>query len=368
MNALQQAAKRFPLIARPRPVCLPLSVRVSELRELSDTAAHCTTGRHLTLAAETLNKAALIASDCGASAMARSMCWRHFAAHRPGWPLEASRARLALEQLVNLARLAIRDNEGVRGRLLLHDLLHAVSNGGVAEIDGHHVMFEGLTRTDDDLRSIRTWLWGVFLAEGIRALISADHWNQAVAHAQQYRGVGRRLLDGRQATIVARCLAGDPDAALKLVTDSAPEEPWEHAVAACLDALCRQAAGRSTGNAVTEAQRRYCTLDRTPGLLVFRARLALTILDVGADREERVADRVFAALIADIRTTVDGYTAREVLTHNRGSTLLSDVERDDLTAAVRNAGLGLGTIPEPLLSDLLTAVQTSETTIETACR
>ena len=40
MNALlQQAAQRFPLIARPRPACLPLRTRVAELHDLGDAAA-----------------------------------------------------------------------------------------------------------------------------------------------------------------------------------------------------------------------------------------------------------------------------------------------------------------------------------------
>src|SRR5437868_4113262 len=275
---LQQAAQRFPLIARPRPTCLPLQARLAELRDLSRTASHSGNPDPLALAAQVLNKAALIASDCGLPEVARSLCWQHFTAYQPAWPLDASRARLALEPLVNLARLAIRDHDGARGHLLLTTLFHAVSSGGAADIDGHHIPFQDLTRTDGDLQTVRTWLWGVFLAEGIRALISAGQWEQAVAHAQQYRGVGQRLLDGRQATIVAYCLAGQTDTALKFVAGSRPIEPWEHPVAGCLEALCNSTAGHSTGGTVTKVQRQFLELDRAPELLVFRTRLGLTIL------------------------------------------------------------------------------------------
>ncbi|GAA3550189.1 hypothetical protein GCM10022419_033050 [Nonomuraea rosea] len=365
MNApLQQAAQRFPLIARPRPTCLPLRARIAELRDLADAAAHDTQEGHLTLAAETLNKAALIASDCGATALAHSLCWRHFAAYLHAWPLDASRTRSALEPLVNLARLAIRDHDGARGYLLLHTLFHALSSSGTADIDGHRVPLDGLTHTEDDLHTVRKWLWGVFLNEGIRALISAGQWDQAVAHAQQYRGVGQRLLDGRQATIVAHCIAGDTDTALKLVTTSAPEQPWEHAVAGCLDALCRCAAGHSPGDTLAGVQRRYRELDRTPELLVFRTRLGLTVLDLAADTNQLPAARIFTCLITDILATPDGYAAREVLAHKRASTLLNLAEQHELTAAVQGTGLGTGSVPEPLMSDLFSAVRTSEKVIE----
>ncbi|MFI6705464.1 hypothetical protein ACIBF7_03465 [Nonomuraea sp. NPDC050478] len=364
MNVLQQAAQRFPLIARPRPACLPLKARVTELRALIDTAAQGTDSRRLTLASEVLNKAALIASDCGDAALARSLCWRHFTAYLPAWPLDAPRARSALEPLVNLARLAIREGDGTRGYRLLKDLFHSVSTASTADIDGHEIPFDGLTRTYDDLHTVRKWLWGVFLAEGIRALISAGQWEHAVAHAQQYRGVGQRLLDGRQALIVASCLAGHTNTALKLVADSTPDQPWEHAVAACLDVLCSRAAEHSVDGTGIEAQRQFLQLDRTPGLLVFRTRLGLTILDLIADSDRSLADYMFTYLISEILAASDGYVAREVLTHNRVGSLLSLIEQHKLTSAMRDSGLGLGAIPAALMSDLSSAVRASEAVIE----
>lgn len=365
MNALlQRVAQRFPLIARPRPACVPLRTRIAELRELSDAASHGTEDKHITLASETLNKAALIASDCGVPALARSLCWRHFTAYLSARPLNASQARHALEPLINLARLAVRERDGARGYLLLNSLFRAVSSGGTADIDGHRIMFNGLTRTSGDLHTVRKWLWGVFLNEGIRALISAGQWEQAVAHAQQHRGVGQRLLDGRQATIVAHCLAGDTDIALKLVADSELIQPWEHAVAGCLRLLCSRAAGHSTGDIAAEFQRHYFELDQTPGLLVFRMRLSQTMLDFATESDRPFATRVFMSMIGDILATADGYAAREVLAHKQASALLSLAEQRELAVAVHNAGLGLGTIPDPLMSDIFSAVRTSETVIE----
>jgi hypothetical protein len=362
--SLQQVAQRFPLIARPRPACLPLRTLIAELRNLSNEAARGTEAGHLTLAAETLNKSALIASDCGISTLARSLCWRHFSAYLPAWPLDASQARSALEPLINLARLALREHDGARGYLLLYDLFHAVSSAGTADIDGRHIPFDGLTRTDAELHTVRTWLWGVFLNEGIRALISAGQWDQAVAHAQRYRGVGRRLLDGRQATIIAHCLAGDTDTALRLVADSAPEQPWEYAIAGCLDALCNRASGRSPGETLTAVQQRYLELDRAPGLLVFRTRLGLTIFDMAADNDEPSAERLFSSLIGDVLASGDGYAAREVLAHAEHPALLPVAEEKALITAVHAAGLGAGVIPDPAMADLLASVERCEKAIE----
>ncbi|MFC5814164.1 hypothetical protein [Nonomuraea harbinensis] len=165
-DSLQQIARRFPLVARPRPACLPLKARIAEVRDLADATSQRTAPDHLTLAAQALNKAALIASDCGIPITARSLCWRHFTAYLPARPLGAREARHALEPLINLARLAIRDNDGTRAYQLLDTLFHAVSTGREADIDGRRVSFESFTRTADDLRTVLQWFWGVFLAEG----------------------------------------------------------------------------------------------------------------------------------------------------------------------------------------------------------
>ncbi|NRQ30636.1 hypothetical protein HII36_02105 [Nonomuraea sp. NN258] len=365
MNALiQEVAQRFPLIARPRPACLPLQARVDELRDLAAAASQGTEASHLALAAEAMNKAALIASDCGVTALARSLCWRHFSAYLRAWPLNAPCARRALEPLVNLARLAIREHDGSRGYLLLNDLFHAVSTGGTADIDGHHIPFAGFTRSEEDLRVARKWLWGVFVAEGIRALISAGQWDQAVAHAEQHRGVGQRLLDGRQAAILARCLDGQTDIALKLVADSKPLQAWEHSVGSCLELLCNRAAARADSDMAVEVQRQFLELDATPELLVFRTRLGLAIVDLTVDTTWFSAKRVFVSLISDVLASANGYVAQDVLAHHRSRHLLSLAEQHELISVVQQAGLGLSAIPASVMSDIFSAVKVSETAIE----
>jgi hypothetical protein len=55
-----------------------------------------------------------------------------------------------------------------------------------------------LTATQADRDEVRQWLWRVILADGARALITAGHWKEALAHVQRHHGVGERMLDGRQ--------------------------------------------------------------------------------------------------------------------------------------------------------------------------
>ncbi|HLV45103.1 MAG TPA: hypothetical protein VKY39_09105, partial [Aggregatilineales bacterium] len=294
--------------------------------------------------------------------MARSLCWRHFTAYLAARPLGAREARHALEPLVNLARLAIRDNDGTRGYHLLDTLFQAVSHGNEADIDGHRVSFDAFTRTPDDLRAVLQWLWGVFLAEGTRALISEGRWHRAVAHAEQYRGVGQRLLDGRQAAIVAHCLAGHTDTAASLVAGSTLSQPWEHAVAGCLRMLCSRAAGRVSGDTDAVVHNQYFDVNRAPDLLVFRLRLGLTILDLATS--PNLTEAVYGSLISEMLTTADGYAAREILAHDRGRDMLREAEKLTLASAVLDAGLGLGNIPASLMGELLTAAKLSEAVVQ----
>jgi hypothetical protein len=58
--------------------------------------------------------------------------------------------------------------------------------------------------------------------------------------------------------------------------------------------------------------------------------------------------------------------AREVVAHHWCRTHLSHTEEKSLTSMVETTGLGLGTIPVPLMADLHKAAQTSEIAIERA--
>jgi len=76
------------------------------------------------------------------------------------------------------------------------------------------VSFRHFTATDDDHQEVCRWLWSVLLGDGTRALAGACRWKQALVHVEQHRGIGQRLLDGRQVAILAHCLGGDVTTAL----------------------------------------------------------------------------------------------------------------------------------------------------------
>jgi len=361
-DLLAQVGRRFPLVARPRPACGPLHARISEVNALARAAAAAYSGPDaLTAAAEALNKAALIASDVGLPDLARTLCRAHWDAYRDTWPLDGRTARCALEPLVNLARLHIRDGHGDRAHELLRTLHHGIAEGTDIVIDGILVPGGRLTATPDDHRALRHWLWTVVLADGTRALAATGHWEQAAAHAEAHHGVGRRLLDGRQAVVLAHCTGGRLTAAQAVIDESDLTEPWEYVVAACLTVLCDRSAGRTANQSVSTMIRRYENLPATASLGTFQTRLGLTVIDLAEAIATPASRRIAARLRRAALTASDAGIARELLAHQTCSSVVTIAERSDLSDAVRAAGLGL--ILPTLHADLMAAVETAETAI-----
>ena len=353
-------AQRFPLVARPRPACPPLDVRVREVAELARAAAG-QTGGGLALAARAHNKAALVASDCGLPDLARSLCWQQFDLYLRSRPLGAQAARYMLEPIVNLARLLIREGNGTGAHQLLDTLYHAVRSRTDAVIDGRHVSFRDLTDSDEDHRTLCQWLWTVLLADGTRALAGAGRWDQALAYAEQHRGVGQRLLDGRQVAVLARALAGDPASATALLDQSALSEPWEQPVAACLSVLCRTLGARPADSAIAAMVEHYLGLEPARELVVFRTRLGLTMIELAGGVEQPHTAKAAARLVHEVVASGDGYAARDVLAHDGCRAHLTGSEKRALSAVVQTSGLERGAIPGYLMTDLRAAVMTSET-------
>lgn len=91
-----KAVDWFPLLPRARPSARALHVRVDEIRRLACSATQGPGEVRLSSAAEALNKAALIASDCGLVDLAQQLCWRQFDIFQAATPLTAKTAKLAL--------------------------------------------------------------------------------------------------------------------------------------------------------------------------------------------------------------------------------------------------------------------------------
>ncbi|MCW2948944.1 MAG: hypothetical protein JWR24_5661 [Actinoallomurus sp.] len=357
------AAGRFPLIPRAKPVCRALEVRVARVRDRAHLADQ-RTDESLVRAAEAHNLAALIMSDCGLPDIARNLCWQQFEVFLTVRPLNAATAKLALQPLVNLGRLLIRDGDGTAAYQLLEALFEAVKTQANTVIDGRNISFHDRIRDDDERREVVQWLWSVLLADGTRALTRAGRWAEALQHAEQHKGIGDRLLDGRQVAILAQCEAGHYDTACSLLADTSTPTPWEEAVAACLRVLCLRMADRPADSDITTMVDRYLGLEPARENAVFQVRLGLCVIDLAAGARD--VPQVAGIVVRDALEATDAYAAHDALSHE---TCLSHTAVDAskaLTEIVRTSGLGRGTMPAELLDDLTESVRISEASMADA--
>ncbi|MFJ7911971.1 hypothetical protein [Kitasatospora sp. NPDC096204] len=355
MHPTGPIAQRFPLVARPRPACLPLTDRVSRLTELADTASR---QADPSLASTVFNQAALLASDLALPDYARELCHRHAALYLTRGPLPAASAIRGLEPIVNLARLHIRAGHHQRGHQLLLDLYHSVTTATETTLDGITVPAR-LTETSEQRAEVRQWLWRIVIADGTRALTTAGRWTDALHHIEKHRGIGQRILDGRQVAVLARATTGDLPGALALLAATEPGEPWENAVTAVLTTLCRPGDRHAAKTAID-----HClALEPAEGLAVFTTRLTLAALDAPAPSAP--AARVLASLLA-IRTAEsgDGYALRDLLTHPTALSYLFPSQVDPLKESLATCALSTSNLPLPLEAALENALAHASAVLE----
>ncbi|MBO4140195.1 hypothetical protein J5U46_08575 [Micromonospora tulbaghiae] len=351
--------RRFPLVARPRPIAKALTARIDDLRALADRAER---GDDLAAASAVYNQAALIASDCSQPELSRQWCREHADAYLRALPLGAQAARHALEALVNLARLHIRSGDGDAALRLLTDLFQAVSSRTDALIDGYPLPASRLTRTAEDHREVRQWLWSVLLADGARAHTSAGRWSEAYDHLQRHNGIGRRMLDGRQVAVIAHATAGEIELARTLVAETACGEPWEQSVTACLDYLCGKAAGEETFlDAMLDGYRR---LVPTPSLAVFHTRLGLSIIDAAGGVAHPEVRNLAAALINQALAFDDAHVARDLLDHVDIRTVVDAQDEAELVTILQAGGTAGGRLACVAHERLLQALAVSRAVIQ----
>ncbi|MFI2652513.1 hypothetical protein [Micromonospora fulviviridis] len=363
MDPTSQALRRFPLVARPRPAAKALSIRVDDLCALADRADR---ESDLSAASAVYNQAALIASDCGQPELARQWCHHHAAAYLRALPLSAKAARHALEPLVNLARLHIRDGNGDAALGLLRHLFKAVSSRTDTLIDGHPLPASRLTRAEDDHREVRRWLWGVLLADGARALTTTGRWKEAHDHLHQNNGIGQRMLDGRQVAVIAHATTGEIERARTIIAKTLHGEPWEEAVTTCLAYLCTKAAGKPEGTKLDALLRSHRRLTPTPSLAVFHTRLGLTIVDAASGADHPDVQSLAAGLIHQALTSDDAYVARDLLHHRDILTVADAPARAKLAEILQAAGMAHQGMPNGARERLLQALAVSKAAIQGA--
>ncbi|MDH6579385.1 hypothetical protein [Kitasatospora sp. MAP5-34] len=358
MHPTGPIARRFPLVARIRPACLPLEARVDKLCELADAG---TRQADPGLASTVFNQAALLASDLGLPDYARELCRRHAHLYLNLGPLPPTSAIRGLEPVVNLARLHIRAGHHEQGHQLLLDLYQAVTTGAGTVLDGVTIPAH-LTETHQQRAEVRKWLWRVVLADGTRALTTTGRWHDAMRHLQEHRGIGLRMLDGRQVAVLARATTGDTAGALALLEATEPGEPWENAVTAVLTALCRPGHQHTAATAID-----HClSLQPTAGLDLFTTRLALTAAEAASDDRGAAGGPLLDSLIRRMSESGDGYALREILAHPPARARLKPTEANALEQALHACALDSGELPEPTQAQLWEALGHATNVLESA--
>lgn len=360
----------FPLVVRPRPPCRPLAARAAELTSLAASPGPGTAHERASRAAEVLNKAALITSDCGLTRTALELCRRQHELFSqvpfpPAWATP-----LALQPLLNIPRQLIREGHGLDAYQILEALYQAAREKASAVIAGQEFDLSTITRTPDAHKTACTQIWAALLADGTRALGRAGLWKQAANHATTHRGIGKRLLDGRQAAVLALIQDGQLDDATAMTDQAAIAESWEQSVGILLRVLCLRAGKRDTGPEPTLTMlATAAALAKEPNspTALGRARIYLAALDLSRSKHPAQscalrADRLISAA-AD-----DAYIARDILALHEAHPILTDTEVPELERIVRAAGLDAGTLPEPLHDMVSAAVDRAETTLNEQLR
>ncbi|WP_433345538.1 hypothetical protein [Micromonospora sp. CA-111912] len=352
-TTIRVAVRRFPLLGRPRPACPALTDRVTEVAEIAANAA-AQNDNGMADAAHALNKAALIASDCGLPDLARQWCWQHIDIYRQRDSLTVLQASYLLEPVLNLARLQIRAHHGQPALQLLKAMSQAVTTGTNLLVDGHTLPLTNLTGSPDELGKLRQWTWLQHLSEGIRILALAGRWDDAVEHANTLNGIGLHLMEGRQATIIAHLLHEETEAARAILDDSNITQPWEHQVGSCLTAMC--AAPGSDSHQISAMADQFLAHEPVDGYAVYRARWGLTAATLSSGHHEAAAQHLLHHMATEALEAADGYAAWEILGH-RTALQIKEPQEQALAHIVAAAGLGAGAIPESTLRTLNGAVE-----------
>ncbi|MFG2627115.1 hypothetical protein [Streptomyces sp. NPDC048473] len=335
-------ASRIPLVRRTKAPALPLEERINHLTGLTVAPAGAS---HHDLVARTcsiLNYAALIASDVGLPDLATDLCWRQHQVFADAGRMSGPIGVMSLMPLANLSRLLTRDGQGEAAYDLLNRLNHAARQREKTEIDGRSVDLSALTSTEADHRQVCQELWVTLLVDGARALARIGRWTEAAEAMARHRGIGNRLLDGRQIKIMALMEQGRSQQALDLIDTTQPTESWETAIGLLLRAHCGP-----VGVPVARADLEH-TLDEAavlcappdPSTALFQTRAGLTALEL--DPDGQCADTLPKAIAEVAR--LDAYAARDLLHHPIAASVLDAGSTHSLNAVIAAAGLGSGVL------------------------
>ncbi|MGP4093737.1 hypothetical protein [Nonomuraea sp. KM90] len=358
-------AAHIPLVCRTKPPGKPLTARIADLTALTIEPAGADHRDLVARACGVLNISALIASDAGLPDLAADLCWRQHKVFAESGSLEQEVAVMSLMPLINIARLLIREGDGKAAYEVLDQLYRAAQQRRATVIHGHDVDLSPLIHSRDDHRAVCTELWIALLIDGARALAQQGRWSEAADAMAAHRGIGERLLDGRQLKIMAMMEQGFPDEAAAVIDATVPAEPWEHTVAALLRIACRPPGTTIPPEELDHVVQEVLPLitQHEPMTAAFRARLGLAALDLTAGQSPSSASRLGVALV-EVAST-DAYAARDVLGHQGMRSDMTDQQQQNLDAVITAAGLGVGHLPQVYEHALAAAVGHAEDRLRT---
>ncbi|WP_106398917.1 hypothetical protein [Actinocorallia populi] len=356
LEAAALALRHFPLIGWAKPACPTLAERIDEVAR---TARRADTDL-LHEGAHALNMAALIASDCRLPDLATDLCHQHIDAYRTeGAHFTVTQARYQLEPVINLVRLRLRAADGQAALDLLNAMYKAAVTRTDFDVDGRTIRLSDLTGTREEYRRLLESVWLQLLGDGIRALVLAGRWDDAAAHARTHNGIGTRLMEGRQALVIARLLADDHAQAQAVLDDSNLIDPWEKTVASCLAVLCTTPDVWNGGAALDRMLKAFWNDRLRPEYIVFHTRAGLTVAALVQPTDPKAAALALEHVVDRALRIGDGYAAREILRHHRAAPFLRPDRQITLNALVEGAGLNSGAIPDQLRRVLLESAETA---------
>jgi hypothetical protein len=358
-------ANRIPLVRRPKPLGLPLDTRIAELTALTDWPTGADHHQQVARASGVINVAALIASDIGFSDLAEELCWRLHTIFNEAREATPDVAVMALMPLTNIARLLIRENQPIEAYELLQRLYDAARHRNVATIHGHEVDLSPWTPTEEHRRRVCTEVWSTLLIDGARALARAGCWTRAAEAIAAHRGIGKRLLDGRQIQIMALLEQDLHVQAMTLIDATVPTEPWENAVGALLRLSCKQNGPSAPHDELDSAVDTALALmnDTEPTTAAFRVRLGLTALDLASDRSTAAITRLRQTVVDD--ALADAYAARDALRNQVLYAHLTTKHEHALTAVLAASGLERRTLTAAQAENLFDTVHRAERHLRT---
>lgn len=338
-----EIAACFPLVARPRLACLPLRTRLDHVATAARAAMAATDRQDAVReAGRALTGAARIARDCHQPDLAQRISARHIGLYTDlTRPLTVQEAVQVVGAATGLARAHLRTDPD-QGVAMLTRVLRALHGRLPITLDGLALPFGDIDTSLAQHRQLVGLVRTQLLVGGTSALARAGRWADAAELAATYTtGNDDRLLEGRQALIIACLLDRDGNRARALIPNlgSGAVRDEDRDAAMCLSALCATPANRYDATRAMIDDYRAQRAARGEGYASYKARHGSTVALIAHAHRHPAAPGVAVQVAAEALESTDGYAAQDVLLHPVITEAMPAADRAALAQVVETAGL-----------------------------